>query len=108
MKVSLPFNKGQGMLMLSETEEAEFYSDASNLWLINSWYVVICPKDLPVFVATVLAIQTFGDYLNFHPHLHLLVADGLFTPSGLFYCMPRCNLKALEELFSEYSLLWLV
>ena len=27
----------------------------------------------------VMAIHTFGEYLNIHPHLHALVADGLFT-----------------------------
>ena len=39
--------------------------------------------------AAVLAIQTYGDQLNFHPHLHSLVAEGgwgettaLFSPSA--------------------------
>lgn len=27
----------------------------------------------------VMAIHTFGEYLDFHPHLHALVADGLFV-----------------------------
>jgi hypothetical protein len=30
----------------------------------------------------------WDDYLIFHPHLHLLAADGLFTPDGRFHCMP--------------------
>ena len=27
----------------------------------------------------VISIQTFGDLVNFHPHLHCLVSDGCFT-----------------------------
>jgi hypothetical protein len=46
-----------------------------------------------------MAIQTFGEYLNYHPHLHIIAADGLFAPSGLFYVLPRCDVKHLEELF---------
>ena len=48
---------------------------------------------------TVMAIQTYGEYLNFHPHIHAVVADGLFTRQGMFYVMPRLNTKALEEMF---------
>ncbi|MFN5001673.1 MAG: transposase, partial [Akkermansiaceae bacterium] len=33
--------------------------------------------------------HTFGDYLVFHPHLHVLVADGLFAPDGRFHCLPK-------------------
>jgi hypothetical protein len=50
-------------------------------------------------LGTVTAIQTFGDYGRWHPHLHLLVADGLFMPNGSFYVMPDINLKPLQELF---------
>jgi len=37
--------------------------------------------------------------MDFHPHLHALVADGLFVRSGLFYVLPDAGLKPLEELF---------
>ena len=47
----------------------------------------------------VMTIHTFGEYLDFHPHLHALVADGLFVRSGLFYVLPKASLKPLEELF---------
>jgi hypothetical protein len=32
----------------------------------------------------------------------MLVSDGLFIPSGLFYCMPPVDLQTLEELFREH------
>ena len=37
--------------------------------------------------AIVMAIHTFGEYLDFHPHLHALVADGLFDREGKFHVM---------------------
>ena len=36
-----------------------------------------------------MAIHTFGKYLDFHPRLHALVADGLFARSGVFHVIPR-------------------
>ena len=47
----------------------------------------------------VFAIQTFGDCARWHPHLHGLVADGLFTESGYFYVMPKVDIRPLAELF---------
>ncbi len=47
----------------------------------------------------VMVIHTFGEYLDFHPHLHALVADGLFTRSGVFHVLPNVSLRPLEELF---------
>ena len=37
------------------------------------------PEGVP---GIVMAIDTFGEYLDFHPHLHALVADGLFCAFG--------------------------
>ena len=54
------------------------------------------PGGIPGIVMT---IHTFGEYLDFHPHLHMLLADGLFVRSGLFYLLPEVSLKPLEELF---------
>lgn len=36
-----------------------------------------------------LTIQTFGDYAKWHPHIHAIVADGLFRRSGVFQVMHR-------------------
>ncbi len=40
-----------------------------------------------------MCIHTFGEYLDFHPNLHALVADGLFTRDSRFHVMPVVNLK---------------
>ncbi|MDF1614049.1 transposase [Desulfurivibrio dismutans] len=46
-----------------------------------------------------MAIQTFGDYARWHPHVHVLLADGLFRESGVFYVMPKVDLAPLAEMF---------
>lgn len=45
------------------------------------------------------SIQTFSAYTRFHPHLHLLVAEGLFTPDGGFQAVAWCDEDRLEERF---------
>jgi hypothetical protein len=50
-------------------------------------------------IGAVLTIQTFGDYAKWHPHIHSIVADGLFRRNGVFYVMPRVSTKPLAELF---------
>jgi len=46
-----------------------------------------------------MTIQTFGDYAKWHPHIHSIVADGLFRRNGVFYVMPKLNITPLAELF---------
>lgn len=47
-----------------------------------------------------LIIHTFGNYPDkFHPHVHLIVNDGLFRDTGTFYVMRDVDLKPLEEIF---------
>ena len=50
-------------------------------------------------LAAAAALHTFGDYLVFHPHLHILTADGLFDEEGRFHCMPTEDLTWLTDLF---------
>ena len=50
-------------------------------------------------VAAAMAIQTFGDYACWHPHIHAIVADGLFKETGVFYVMPNSNITPLAEIF---------
>ncbi len=47
----------------------------------------------------VISIQSFGDLVNFHPHLHCLVTDGCFMPNGWFHVLPEIDIKKLEILF---------
>ena len=47
----------------------------------------------------VIAIQLFGDFLGFNPHLHVLCTDGCFYGDGIFRVAPRFGIKELEEIF---------
>ena len=47
----------------------------------------------------VIAIQSFGDFLGFNPHLHVLCSDGCFYGDGMFRVAPRFHTKDLEEIF---------
>jgi len=50
-------------------------------------------------VGMIIALQSFGEYLNSHPHIHAITADGLFIDNGLFYVMPKISIKWLESIF---------
>ncbi|KAB2647790.1 MAG: hypothetical protein DVB27_02940 [Verrucomicrobia bacterium] len=50
-------------------------------------------------LAVAAAVHTFGDYLVFHPHLHVFAADGLFDEEGRFHAMPEESLAPVTELF---------
>ena len=47
------------------------------------------------------AIQTFGELLHWHPHIHTLVTCGAFTPDGEFLELPELNLERLQAAWQE-------
>jgi hypothetical protein len=38
--------------------------------------------------AMVGAVQTFGDFIHWHSHIHAIVPEGVFTESGFFVHIP--------------------
>ena len=59
------------------------------------------PEKNPV-PGAIIAIQTFGDFLGFSPHCHILVTDGCFYGSrGMFRVAPPLELKKLEIIFQH-------
>ena len=48
----------------------------------------------------VIAIQSFGDFLGFNPHLHVLATDGCFYGKGIFRVAPRFDTKNLISINS--------
>jgi hypothetical protein len=57
------------------------------------------PEKNPV-PGAIIAIQTFGDFLGFSPHCHVLVTDGCFYGGkGMFRVAPPLELKKLEAIF---------
>jgi ribosomal protein S27E len=52
-------------------------------------------------------IQTFGDRINFHPHIHVLITEGGTTPNGAFHRVCRFHDEVIQEIFTHevFSLL---
>lgn len=49
----------------------------------------------------ILFVQTFGDLVNFNPHIHVLAADGAFDADGGFTALPPIPRKLLESSFRK-------
>ncbi len=56
----------------------------------------------------IAAIQTFGNRINLHPHLHFLVTEGGVDEAGLFHKVPRIDDPRLAEIFAREVLRFLV
>jgi len=52
--------------------------------------------------------QTFGDRINFHPHLHFLVTEGGVDESGVFHTISRIDDSRLAQFFAREVLASLV
>jgi hypothetical protein len=50
-------------------------------------------------LSAIAAVHTFGDYIGFHPHLHVLAACGLIDAENRFHLMPDESIESLAELF---------
>jgi hypothetical protein len=53
---------------------------------------------IPAMIGTV---QTFGDLVHWHSHVHAVVAEGVFTPSGHFVRIPDIWLHRAIEIWQE-------
>jgi hypothetical protein len=51
-------------------------------------------------LAAILTVQTAGEALNYHPHLHGLLADG-YWKDGTFCRFTEVDLAAIQEAFAE-------
>lgn len=56
----------------------------------------------------VASIQTFGAALQWHPHVHALLTDGLLTRQGAFLPVATVDTAAVEELFRRLVITALV
>jgi len=65
---------------------------------LKEFFTEVVPEKEAV-PGAVIAVQTFGDFLGFHPHLHILCTDGCFYGNGMFRVAPLFELKHLEEIF---------
>jgi hypothetical protein len=54
------------------------------------------------------AIQTFGDRINFHPHLYCLVTEGGVDEAGVFHRVSHFDNTRFAEVFARAVLAFLV
>ncbi len=54
-----------------------------------------------VLPGMIAAIQTHGELLHWHPHLHALVTCGGFTPQGDFLALPELDKERLHAAWRE-------
>ena len=58
-------------------------------------------------LGVVAAIQTFGDRINFHPHLHFQVTEGGVDGAGIFHRVSSFDDARLAEIFArEVCVFW--
>jgi hypothetical protein len=47
------------------------------------------------------AIQTFGQLIHWHPHIHALVSEGVFLPDGTFVPLPKLATEPFLKLWEQ-------
>lgn len=57
-------------------------------------------------LAAIFTVRTAGEALNYHPHLHGLLADGHWK-NGVFTRFSEVDLKSIEEAVAERALVQL-
>ena len=68
-------------------------------WKVLSAYLKtgVCYAD--VVPGGVIAVQTFGDFQNFNPHLHIIATDGCFYGNDMFIKGLTLSPHELEDAF---------
>jgi hypothetical protein len=73
-------------------------------WKVMTAYLRSVVSDETAVPGASIAVQTYGDFLNFNPHLHAITTDGCFLDDGSFKTAPGFILEDLEEFF-QYEVL---
>jgi ribosomal protein S27E len=68
-------------------------------WKVLSCYLTNSVSMSSSMPGAVISVQTFGDFLNFNPHLHIISTDGCFNNDGSFMTAVTPNANHLEPLF---------
>jgi hypothetical protein len=56
---------------------------------------------LELMPGVLAVIQTFGDRINFHPHIHVLITEGGTAPDGAFHHVSRFHDKVIQGIFTH-------
>ena len=70
-------------------------------WEVLSNYLKLSVPKADSTPGAVVAVHTFGDFLNFNPHIHILATDGCFHGDGAFIKSLAPEPSQLEEAFQH-------
>jgi hypothetical protein len=68
-------------------------------WKVLNLYLTHAIDNDDAKAGAAVAVQSFGDFQNFHPHLHVLATDGCFYNDDAFMVCPPPDTGELEKLF---------
>jgi hypothetical protein len=68
-------------------------------WKVLNLYLMQAVPYEDAKAGAAIAVQSFGDFQNFHPHLHVLATDGCFYIYDAFMVCQPPDTGELEELF---------
>ena len=68
-------------------------------WKVLNLYLTQAVPTDDAKAGSAVAVQSFGDFQNFHPHLHILCTDGCFYNDDAFMVCPPPDTVELEKLF---------
>lgn len=72
---------------------------ASCAWRALRLYFAACLHDESAVPGAVGFLQTSGELLNFHRHIHLLVSDGGWSPDGTFHPLADFDPALVQRVF---------
>ena len=75
------------------------YTSAWNAW--QSFSLSKFPELTEAKPGAVMALHTAGDLLNFHPHVHTIMLDGVVTPDGTFHRLTECDVEIIRSEFEQ-------
>ena len=70
-------------------------------WRVLSEYLKCSVSLENPIPGAIISVQTFGEFLNFNPHLHIIITDGCFDEDGKFMKACTPNAVELEAVFAS-------
>ncbi len=54
-----------------------------------------------VLPGAIAGIQTFGELVHYHAHIHVIATDEAYSPDGTFICLPPMDTKRLLSVWQR-------
>jgi hypothetical protein len=107
-RINLNAEKNIGRAFKNLKEKTDWLDNLNKIIQNNGYFYLEAVTGSALMPGVIAAIQTFGDRINLHPHLHFLVTEGGVDEAGVFHKVPRFNDSRLVEIFTREVLADLV